>query len=239
MKTLLALECATDQCSVALAIDDTILQEIAPVQRNNSKILLPMVNSLLKRGSKTLDDLSGLCITLGPGSFTGIRIGVAIAQGLAFGKNLPVFTWSTLELMAKEWLLNNQNSLARVVCALDARMNEIYWAAYQWDAQTMREVQAPALISINEFQTLCQQIESETVCLGSAFEIDQLKMLAGDTSVCPQAATMLKLIQAYPESLQRVIGAENLQPLYLRNEITWKKRSRIREGQISTDKPDS
>ena len=97
---ILALDTATENCSVALLVDDKVYvrSEVAP--RDHTKKILPMVDEVLKEAGLTLAELDALAYGRGPGSFTGVRIGIGIAQGLAFGADLPMIGVSTLEAMA-------------------------------------------------------------------------------------------------------------------------------------------
>lgn len=98
---ILALDTATERCSVALLVGNTVYSrsEIAP--RDHTKKVLPMVDEVLKEAGVTLQELDALAFGRGPGSFTGVRIGIGIAQGLAFGADLPMIGISTLAAMAQ------------------------------------------------------------------------------------------------------------------------------------------
>jgi tRNA threonylcarbamoyladenosine biosynthesis protein TsaB len=120
-----ALETSTEWCSVALWRDG----EAAAVERRagnrHSEIALPMLERLVKNSGMTLGELDAVAFGAGPGSFTGLRIACGIAQGLAFARGLPVIGISTLEAAAEEC------GAARVVVCLDARMREVYYAAFE------------------------------------------------------------------------------------------------------------
>ncbi|MGO3800463.1 MAG: tRNA (adenosine(37)-N6)-threonylcarbamoyltransferase complex dimerization subunit type 1 TsaB, partial [Vibrio casei] len=93
---ILALDTSTENCSVALMINDQMFtrSEVAP--RDHTKKILPMVDEVLKEAGISLHDLDALAFGRGPGSFTGVRIGIGIAQGLSFGAELPMIGISTL-----------------------------------------------------------------------------------------------------------------------------------------------
>ncbi|OZB42500.1 MAG: tRNA (adenosine(37)-N6)-threonylcarbamoyltransferase complex dimerization subunit type 1 TsaB, partial [Alishewanella sp. 34-51-39] len=124
----LALDTSTEACSVALALDGQILalDEVCPQQ--HSKRILPMIQQLLADAGVSLNQLDGIIFGRGPGSFTGVRIGVSVAQGLAFGADLPVFGVSTLAAMAQAAAV--QQNATEVIAAIDARMAEVYIAAF-------------------------------------------------------------------------------------------------------------
>ena len=132
--TLLALDTATEACSVALLRggEKTHLAQFA--QREHTKHILPMVDEILAQAGITLHQVDALVFGRGPGSFTGVRIGAGIAQGLAFGADLPVIPVSNLVAMAQTAYVQYQAE--NVLTAIDARMNEVYFA--QWQAQKVR-----------------------------------------------------------------------------------------------------
>lgn len=237
MNNILAIECATDICTVALSTNGTIHQRKSHESRSNAKLILPMVHDLLASSSIDFGKLSALCVTIGPGSFTGIRIGLSLVQGLSYGSQLPVYTWSTLEVMAAAKLLSNKQPGKELVVALDARMGEIYWASYCLDAsqqvdskQAILERDPPGLTSLENFkQIMLEKRQAASVIgLGSGFteligEFGESDALI-DTEAKPEARTMVDLLMRYPDLKTPVRNPSLLEPLYLRNEITWKKR---------------
>ena len=133
-----AIETSTEWCSVALWSDG----EIAALERRagnrHSELALPMLQELLKGSS-----IEAVAFGAGPGAFTGLRIACALAQGLAFARNLPVIGISTLEALAQE------SGAARVVACIDARMSEVYYAALEKRAGRWHEVVAARCVAPN------------------------------------------------------------------------------------------
>ena len=133
-----AIETSTEWCSVALWSDG----EVAALERRagnrHSELALPMLQSLLKR-----QEIDAVAFGAGPGAFTGLRIACALAQGLAFARNLPVIGVSTLEALAQE------SGAARVVACIDARMSEVYYAALEKRAGRWHEVIAAQCVAPN------------------------------------------------------------------------------------------
>src|SRR3712207_4644337 len=122
-KTILALDTATEACSVALLHNGnlTSLDELSP--RTHTQRILPMVDELLSKANISLQQVDALVFGRGPGSFTGVRVGVGIAQGLALGAELPVVPVSNLLAMAQ--MAYEQYGATNVVALIDARMNEV------------------------------------------------------------------------------------------------------------------
>ena len=121
---ILALETAADPGSVALWCDGTVTARTCPLDQTNSAALLPEARALLAESGLGFADLDAVAFGAGPGSFTGLRVACGVAQGLAFGRGVPLIGVGTLEAMACE------SGGRRVFVALDARMGEVYHACY-------------------------------------------------------------------------------------------------------------
>lgn len=138
---MLALDCSTEWCSVAVGDGRRWHVRDERAGSTHSERLLPMVRALLAEAGLSLSRLDGIAFGAGPGSFTGVRIGCGVAQGLAFGAGLPVVAVPTLEALAQE--ARRAHGWSRVLACLDARMREVYAALYAADGETWREVMAP------------------------------------------------------------------------------------------------
>jgi tRNA threonylcarbamoyladenosine biosynthesis protein TsaB len=154
---LLALDTSTEFCSVALlcapvdaagqaAAEPRLWVRHEQTGAVSSTRLLPAIGELFAEAGLTLADCDAIAFGSGPGSFTGLRTATGVAQGLAFGLNLPVVPVSTLLVCAESARLRDP-SATRVLAALDARMDEIYWADYAWDdaQREWRTVQTASL----------------------------------------------------------------------------------------------
>ncbi|MHB1076279.1 tRNA (adenosine(37)-N6)-threonylcarbamoyltransferase complex dimerization subunit type 1 TsaB [Thiobacillus sp.] len=136
---LLVLDTSTEWCSAALWLDGHIQARRILAEQRHSSLLLPMVDDLLRESAVTLRQLDGIAYGAGPGSFTGLRIACAVTQGLALGADLPVVGVSTLESIAE------QTGAGQVLTVLDARMAEVYWAAYRREGVGWHTVSEPQL----------------------------------------------------------------------------------------------
>lgn len=135
MTRILAIDTSSAWCSVALSLDDNEpLFRHEPVSAGASQLLLPWIEEILINADISLHDLDAIAIGVGPGAFTGIRLGLAVAQGLAISSRLPVLPVASLDAIASQLVLSSQfkSSHASIFAvAVDARMDEIYWAKYQ------------------------------------------------------------------------------------------------------------
>lgn len=124
---LLAIDTATERCSVALLVDERVIERATETPRGHADLVLPMVNDVLAEGGLTLRQLDGLAYGRGPGAFTGVRIAVGVAQGLAYGAQLATVGISNLAAVAQQFAVAG----ARILVCMDARMNEVYWGRFE------------------------------------------------------------------------------------------------------------
>lgn len=230
--TLLALDTSTEACSVALLHrgEITSLDEVA--QRTHTKRILPMINEILSQSGIKLNQVDALVFGRGPGSFTGVRVGAGIAQGLALGADLPVIPISNLAAMAQA--AYQQYQAEQVIAAIDARMNEVYFA--QFSAQKVRsdfgeflqwnEIIAEQVCSVETALNQLNELQGDWVQVGTGWAAYPQLAEAGigkkSDIALPSAQYMLSL--AVPLWYKKqVISAVEIEPVYLRNEVTWKK----------------
>jgi len=224
---ILAIDTATEACSVALLSDDAVTAQFELCAREHTQRILPMVQDLLQQTGSTLAGLDALAFGQGPGSFTGVRIGIGIAQGLALGAGLPLIGVSTLKTMAQSaWRLQGAT---RVLAAIDARMGEVYWAEYQRDEQGVWQGQeTEAVLKPEAAQARIAALSGEWAMVGTGWKAWPLlaetagpQLLATEVSL-PCAEDMLPLA-AQVLAAGKSVAVEHAEPTYLRNEVTWKK----------------
>lgn len=229
---ILALDTSTENCSVALMVNDQLYtrSEIAP--RDHTKKILPMVDEVLKEAGVSLQDLDALAFGRGPGSFTGVRIGIGIAQGLSFGAELPMIGISTLEAMAQASYRVHQSK--QVVAAIDARMSEIYWGQYQreadgqWRAIAIDDGQAECVIPPSELSSHLTVTDGDWTQAGTgwaAYEdaLNDLPLTLSKGDVLYPEAQDIAFLAQFEWSNGNTVDAEHASPTYLRDKVTWKK----------------
>lgn len=221
---ILALDTSTEHCSVALWRDGAVRERAARAGQGHSEMLTGMVDAVLVEGGLKLAMLDGIAYGQGPGSFTGLRIACAVAQGLAFPGDIPLAGIGTLHAMALAC------GAAKVVCCLDARMQEIYHAAYVREGDTYREVSPPRVCAPAAVPQL--QGGAWTGC-GSGFAVyrDVLQQVCGTAleqvmdDVYPHARDIARLA-APVFAAGKGVRAEEAAPLYIRDKVALKTAER-------------
>lgn len=237
MPRILALDTSSDACSVALMDGERTLSRFELAAKSHTRRLLPMVDEVLAEAGWGLANLDVLAFGRGPGSFTGLRIGLGVIQGLAFARDLPVVGVSTLDAMALGYYEAHPvfaQDGRPVLVALDARMQEVYWALLSWTGEPdwLRRLEAEAVSPPAEVaaQSGVQRLGSAFVAIGPGWHYPELAALTPehrDLDVYPNALHMLPLARRALANGEAV-AAEQAQPVYLREKISWKKRQRIR-----------
>lgn len=224
---ILAIDTATEACSVALWNDGTTFAHFELCPREHTQRILPLVRAALADADVKLTDLDALAFGRGPGSFTGVRIGIGIAQGLALGAELPMIGVSTLATMAQgAW---RKTGATRVLAAIDARMGEVYWAEYQRDADGVWQGEATeAVLKPEAVSERLQQLDGNWAMVGTGWgawpelAANSPVTLTDGEMLLPTAEDMLPIARQL-FAAQKWVAVEQAEPVYLRNEVAWKK----------------
>lgn len=231
MAKILALDTSSDACSVAYSDGKQLIDRFELAAKSHTQRALPMVAELLADVGVSVKQLDAIAFGAGPGSFTGLRIGMGVVQGLAFGADLPVLPVSTLMAMAYGRAFAAASAPAsRVLSALDARMGEVYWGLYQCESPTSVPVAVCAdSVSAPEAVIDLAPQDQPFVGVGSGWRYEPLATLTEQfqIDIYPSARDIV-LLAAMHYAAGGAQAVERVQPVYLRNEITWKKRQRIR-----------
>lgn len=219
MTCILALETATDACSVALYRDGEIEERFEPGARRQTERILPLVDELLADAGITLAAVDALAFGHGPGAFTGVRVATSVVQGLAFARDLPVAGVSTLAACALA-AFDRHPERSRVLAAFDARMGELYLGAYQCHGDGVESLLADGLFDPDQVPELGGD---DWLLAGSGVVYQdriraRVRWAAADGDVAPRAGTVARL--ALPMVVQgRTVPAEQAQPVYLRDKV--------------------
>lgn len=221
---VLALETSTEYCSVALWQDGTLHERCELVGQKHSEVLMPMLNDLLQDLGFGIRDMDGIAFGAGPGSFTGVRIACGVAQGLALGAELPIAGVCTLQALAQA------AGHDKVVAALDARMAEVYYAAYEKRDGEWRAVHEPGLY-LPQKAPLAEGsgwfgVGSGFLAHGDLLRAYYAANLVGvDEQAVPQASAVAQLAAPIFAAGKGLDAADAL-PLYLRDKVALKTSER-------------
>ena len=173
---ILAFETSAKAASVALTENGKLLGEsYQNTGLTHSQTLMVMAEDLLKQCGKTVDDITAVAVAEGPGSFTGVRIGVAAAKGFAWGRQLPCYGISTLEAMAV-----SLGAYDGHVCAcMDARRNQVYNALFYVNQGQLERFREDRAISLAELKNELEHIDGPIFLVGDGAELTH-KTLSGD-----------------------------------------------------------
>jgi tRNA threonylcarbamoyladenosine biosynthesis protein TsaB len=149
---LLSIETATNLCATAVIDESTILSERSlTTPQIHSEKLVPIIDECLRDANCDLSDIDGIAISIGPGSFTGLRIGLSVAKGLSFASGKPLVAVSTLKAFAFEFYRKRMTGNAESILSLiDARRNEVYAALYDITSGGLNELITPAAFTLEQ-----------------------------------------------------------------------------------------
>jgi tRNA threonylcarbamoyladenosine biosynthesis protein TsaB len=216
MRTILAIETSSELASVALAHDGIILAHEASGVQTHSQTVLPMVQQLLSEAGIALARCDAIAFGAGPGSFTGVRTACGVAQGLAFGADLPVVPVVTLLAMAQA--CRDASGTDEVLVLLDARMDEVYWAQYRYQ-DGWQTVLPPALSAPAGVAPVGQPVACGNGLIAYASAFDTFPFAAGAwRDVMPHARQVAQLAQS-EAAAGHTVNARDAQPIYLRNKV--------------------
>jgi len=173
---ILGIDTATPILALGIVDEEKVLSEIRfNAGQTHAQILLPNIEKILKDSSLQLEDLDGIALSIGPGSFTGLRIGLATAKGLCFASGKPLLTVPTLDGL----VYFNRSLPYPLVPILDAKKNEVYSAVYNNREGVLERISDYWVLSVEK---LVAKIPEEVIFLGLGLEVfqDRLKELCGE-----------------------------------------------------------
>ena len=215
---LLAIDTSGPVCGVSVLTEQGVRYECAVLNKlTHSVNLLPMIDAAFEATGLTIADMDCLAVTVGPGSFTGVRIGVSTVKGLAHGAGKPCVAVDALEAMAA-----GVGAFDGVVCPMqDARAGQVYGAAFRCDGGSPVRLMDDTPLRLEEFLTAVAAHGERFLFLGDGMPVHREKIasLLGDRAVFaqPQQAYLRPSAVAWLASLtEETVDYRELMPLYLR-----------------------
>jgi tRNA threonylcarbamoyladenosine biosynthesis protein TsaB len=221
---VLAVDTATEACSAAVLNGSDAISRFEILQRGHSERILRMIDEVLVQAGLKLRSLDGIGVGRGPGGFTGVRLAVSIAQGLAFGADLKIVPISDLRAMAQR-ALERDPSLNGVLVCNDARMNEVYWTYCARDARGVAEAQTREQVGAADSVELPLEATPPVAGVGSGFRVYPrlAQRLVGrldyvHESALPHAEDIARLA-ALEFKAGHALPPEQALPVYLRDDV--------------------
>lgn len=215
---LLAIDTATERCSVALRLDGKVVERSSEQPRGAADLVLPMVESVLQEAGVSLADLDGIAYGRGPGAFTGVRIGVGVVQGLAFGVGLQTVGISNLAAVAQQVAQPGD----RVLVCMDARMDQVYWSSFAREhgselvtLQSAERVDAPDAVVDGDYTVLAGTGFKAYTQLRARLATDSRRVHEG---TLPKASDIALLAEAEFRA-GRAKPATEAAPVYVRDQV--------------------
>jgi tRNA threonylcarbamoyladenosine biosynthesis protein TsaB len=225
---ILSLDSSTEACSIALLTQNNVIHQrfmLAP--REHTQKILPAIHDVLKEADLNLPNIDVIVYGQGPGSFTGVRIGISIAQGLAYGLDKKMVGVSTLQAMAQQALQTAQSE--SVYAAIDARMGEVYFAHYlNHEGVMVLQDKEVVITPENLVETVKEkQLHKNSLLVGTGWAAYPLlqecfSMCKLSDIIYPNAVNMIDAGKLLIEQ-NRAVAPEFATPVYLRDTVTWKK----------------
>lgn len=227
MNRILAIETSGEACSVALGIDGEVTEyfEHAPMQ--HAELLLPAISGLLSAAGLVAPDLDVVAFGRGPGSFTSLRIGIGVVQGLAWGAELPVVPVSSLAAVAQQALDQSADPAAQICVAMDARMQEVFYGQFKRGVNGFVASLGEEVVCAPQAVDFCG---NDFIAAGNGYErFAELSGLRDRATQCfpgiwPRASAVLKLAQVWLQDNEPLPAAQ-AQPVYIRNDVASKPAS--------------
>lgn len=220
---ILAIDTSSLVATIAIINEENLLGEYTiNTPMTHSQKLMPIIDELMSNLDMSMKDIDLIAVSRGPGSFTGIRIGVATAKGLAHPTNIPVIGISSLEGLA-----NNITYSKDLICPImDARRNQVYTGVYKWEDYALKNVVEETPLTIDELMEILLQKKEKVVFLGDGlnrYKKDIEKTLGYRAVFAPKYVSMQRASSIGQLALNKIKNEDNvlqnyldISPVYLR-----------------------
>lgn len=234
---LLAFETSTEALSVALSIDGDVRERFELAPRRHAELALPWAEQLLAEAGIARSQLDVIAVGRGPGAFTGVRLAIALAQGIALALDRPVVPVSTLAALATRAPSEGRGEGKRVLAAIDARMGEVYTAAFALQPDGILALSDEAVMAPD--QVVLPGEDNDWLGVGTGFSAADgvlaqrlaSRFSAIDATALPHAADVARLA-ARAHALGEAVPADQVEPAYLRHNValTLEQQRALRAG---------
>jgi len=205
---ILSIDTSTDYLSIAITDGaKTLVRYHRPSHRNHSRLLVPTISNLVRKSGLKLKDIGGFCVSIGPGSFTGLRIGVVTVKGLAYALDKPIVTVPTLDVIAR-----NGKGFKGMVCpVLDAKKKKVYACLYKSDGVTFKKISKYMLLPADDLLKMTEKYD-KVLFLGDA--VSQVGTEEKIKNWHPRADIAAGLaVESFKK--KKFVSPEKLEPMYI------------------------
>lgn len=229
---VLAIDAATMVSSAAVATEERLLSEVTmQLKKPQSEVLMGHIINALKIAQVDKKDLTAIAVNIGPGSFTGLRIGLAAAKMMAYSLNIPLIGVDVGESLAYHYPIENIYSAVFI----DAQKNNVYFAMYEWVNGKMNTVNNMQVLSLQEAIAICANAPKTVIAMGDIVQRKQQVFAeCSNIHIAPPHHIMPRAANTAYAGLAKLAAGEtanimNLEPLYIRRseaEELWEKRQK-------------
>lgn len=223
MAKILLIETSTALCSVALEIDGTVVSYREDDTRQHASLTAPFVQEVLEEKGLRAKDCDAVCVSMGPGSFTGLRVGVSTAKGLCFGAGIPLLATGSLDILAA---MARPGDWKYIVPMIDARRMEVYTTVYSPAGERLQPI-APQVITEESFAA--QLAEGPVLFIGDGAEKCRTVLQSPQAAFqgcCPSARAMAPLAEAAWQA-RRFEDVAYFEPFYLKDFVATVSRKKL------------
>ena len=234
---IVAIETATDVCGAAIVSGGRVVAQRSINEKNiHSEKLLPMIDGILCDASLTLDAIDAVAVSIGPGSFTGLRIGLSTAKGLSMALQKPIIAVPTLDALAYEYCRTNPASVGALICPLiDAKRDEVFYCFYETTDAGVKRLSEYSIESVARVGEEAARYGSVVFVGDGTRKMEKTPGMAGKYRFAPENICSPSSVGILAEKEGRRLSAKEtstLEPLYLRDFVTTQPGRKIgRESQ--------
>ncbi len=222
---ILAFDTASECCSVGLLYQGWLFASDKQVERGHADCIFTMMDDVLAQAEATVASIDAIAFGRGPGAFTGVRIGAAVAQGVAFACNLPVIAVSSLAAIAQS--AADKLQVDYLAVAMDARMGEVYVCSYHYQDGLVNALEKEQVCPPDKFKPMANKKWTGVGNGWSIYDVALCAQFKGRLATVsqghyPQAASIIKLAKT-----ERPLPPEEAVPVYLRDNVATTKKGRF------------
>ena len=236
--SILAIDTATQVSSVAVASEKRLFAELTMQARlTHSETLLPHIEQVIRMAGVKKKELEGIAVSIGPGSFTGLRIGLATAKSMAYALGLPLVGVSTLEALAWHYPVPG----VRLMPLLDAQKGNAYRQSFRWEQGKLQVLEDISVESLPNILASCREMDEQIILLGDVIpqKVAGKLELPGNVTLAPAHTVMPRAACVAMLGLRELAAGHegnvmDMEPVYIRRseaEVLWEKRHPEAKGE--------